>query len=114
MVSAPPAGRVRVHKSPSEKPRPPHPPGHELGDAEDQPAAQAPACSLSSDYYRSSPEVFKWTHPRPILGPAIQPIGLGGGSDARASGATSQLHPRPAQPPQARGRRRQHVFIGGS
>lgn len=48
MVSAPPAGRVRVHKSPSEKPRPPHPPGHELGDAEDQPAAQAPACSLSS------------------------------------------------------------------
>lgn len=33
---------VRVHKGPSEKPRPPHPAGHELGDA-DQPAAQTPA-----------------------------------------------------------------------
>lgn len=108
-----------VHKRPSKEHRPPHPPGDELGDAEDRPASRKHL--LGPRARTTSARV-----PRSLNGPAPGPFqaqqssqsALGSGPDARASEATSvasQLHPGQAPPPQAtrrrRRRRRQRVFI---
>ena len=80
------------------------------------PAGLAPVWAADSD--RFCPEVFKWTRPRPILGPAGQPISSRG-RDQREhlqSSLCSLTAPpqssksRPASP-EATERRRQHDFI---